>query len=260
MVIGAGPAGIRCALTASRRGHEVTLCEKRPQIGGMMFPGSRPACKADMARALDWFAAELEASAVKLRLNTEVTPELAEAESPDALVLAFGTEPVKLDAPGAGLPHVHSAVEVLRDAAKFQGKRAVVIGGGDVGCETACHLADRGFEVAIVEVRPRLMEENAVKNLKLPLFELLREKGVRVLTETRVNAFTPEGVEVILPNGKQYGLPCDLAAVAVGLRADSDLVRKLSLLAEEVHVIGDCAAPGRIREATEAGERVGKLL
>jgi 2-enoate reductase len=175
-------------------------------------------------------------------------------------VLAFGTEPARLDVPGAGRPYVHSAVEVLRDTDAFPGKRAVVIGGGDVGCETACHLADRGFEVTLVEIRPRLMEENAVKNLKLPMFELHREKGVRVLTETRVNAFTPEGVEVILPNGKQHGLPCDLAAVAVGLRADLDLARKFSLLAEEVHVIGDCAAPGRIREATEAGERVGKLL
>ncbi len=260
LVIGAGPAGIRCALTAARRGHEVTLYEKRPYIGGMMFPGSRPSCKADMARALDWFTAELESSAVRVKLNTEVTPEMAEAENPDALVLAFGTEPVRLDVPGAGLPHVHSAVEVLRDVSKFGGRRAVVVGGGDVGCETACHLADHGFEVAIVEVRPRLMEENAVRNLKLPLFELLREKGVRIFTETRVNAFTPEGVEVILPNGKQYGIPADLAAVAAGLRADSDRARKFSLSAEEVHFIGDCDAPGRIREATEAGERVGRLL
>ncbi len=260
MVIGAGPAGIRCAITAARRGHSVTLCEKRRYIGGMVYPGSRPDCKADVARALDWFTAELEASTVNLKLNTEITPELVESERPDALVIAAGAEPVKLDIPGADMPHVVPAVDVMRDVTRYSGKRAVVIGGGDVGCEAACLLADQGWTVSLVEIRPRLMEENRINNVKLPMLDLLREKGVRILTGTRVNAFTEDGVEVIPPDGKQYGLPADLAAVAVGLRADTSLVRGLSLLAEEVHVIGDCAVPARIREAVEAGERVGRWI
>jgi NADPH-dependent 2,4-dienoyl-CoA reductase/sulfur reductase-like enzyme len=260
MVIGAGPAGIRCALTAAKRGHAVMLYEKRPYIGGMVYPGSRPACKRDVDRVLNWFAAELAASTAVLKLNTEVTPELIEADRPDALVLAFGAEPARLDIPGSTLPHVVPAVEVLRDITRYRGDKAVVIGGGDVGCETACHLADYGWNVTIVEIRPSLMEENKIKNVKLPMFELLKEKGVRVYTGTRVNAFTEGGVEIILPNGKQEGLDANLTAVAVGMSINQDWIRKFSLLAEEVHVIGDCAGPGRIREAIEAGEKAGRWL
>ncbi|MHB9031059.1 MAG: FAD-dependent oxidoreductase [Candidatus Latescibacterota bacterium] len=226
----------------------------------MVYPGSRPECKRDVARALDWFAAELAASTVVVKLNTDVTPERVETECPDALVLAAGAEPVGLDVPGTDLPQVVPAVEVLRDVSRFQGKRAVVVGGGDVGCETACHLADNGWDVAIVEIRPFLMEENKIRNVKLPMFELLKEKNVRVYTDTRVNAFIENGVEILLPNGKQACLEAEVAAVAVGLRVNQEWVKKFSLLAEEVHIIGDCAGPGRIREAVEAGEQVGRRL
>ena len=47
VVVGAGPAGMRCALTAAKRGHTVTLYEKRSYPGGMMYPGSRPKSKTD---------------------------------------------------------------------------------------------------------------------------------------------------------------------------------------------------------------------
>lgn len=274
MVVGAGPAGIRCALTAAKRGHDVTLYEKMPYIGGMIYPGSRPQCKTDVARALDWFNAELEASSVKLKLNTEVTPGMVKNEQPDALVIAIGGEPIWPEWPGMDKPHVHHAVEVLRDVKKYKGKKAVVVGGGDVGCETACHLADNGFEVTIVEVLPRLMEDNIMKNVKVQMFNLIEEKGIKVMTGTSVNAIIDEGIEVVLPSGKQWGLDADLVAIAVGFKktegnvagasmtiaAHEGLAAAMSMYADEVHIIGDAATLGRICEATQTGESVGRNL
>jgi 2,4-dienoyl-CoA reductase-like NADH-dependent reductase (Old Yellow Enzyme family)/thioredoxin reductase len=274
MVIGAGPAGIRCALTASKRGHDVTLFEKLPYVGGMVYPGSRPKCKVDVARAIDWFEHALSKSGVKVKLNTEVTPELVKKEAPDALVIAIGADPIWPDWPGMDKTHVHHAVDVLRDVSKFTGKNAVVIGGGDVGCETACHLADNGWDVTLVEILPRLMEENIMKNVKLQMFNLLEEKKVKVMTETRVNAIIDSGVEVILPNGKQWGLDADLAVIAVGFKKSGSkvpgasvmaaerkgLVTALSMHADEVHIIGDAGSLGRIYEATKSGEWVGRNL
>jgi len=274
MIIGAGPAGIRCALTASRRGHEVTLYEKLPYVGGMVYPGSRPKCKEDVARLFDWYQAELADSAVTLKLNTEVTPELVKKDAPDALVIAFGAEPVMPDVPGIDRPHVASAVDVLRDISQYRGEKAVVIGGGDVGCETACHLADNGFAVTIVEICPTLMPLNIMTNVKVQMFSLLEEKNVTVMTNTKLNAVTEEGAEVILPNGKAWGLGADLVAVAIGLRTESGVtpseimqvptlkskVAVMGMLCDEVHVIGDCRRPGTIREATEDGERIGRWL
>lgn len=274
MVVGGGPAGIRCALTAAKRGHTVTLYERQPYVGGMVYPGSRPECKVDVARAWEWFNHELAASAVKVNLNTEVTPELVKKEQPDALVIAIGAEQIWPEWPGMDKPHVHSAVEVLRDVSKYKGKKAVVAGGGDVGCETACHLADNGWEVTIVEILRNLMEENIMKNVKLQMLNLLEEKKVKVMTETKVNAVTDEGVEIILPNGKQWGLEADLVAVAIGFKkpespvpgasmsitAHKGLAAALSMHADEVHIIGDAASLGRIYEATKTGEWVGRNL
>lgn len=274
IIVGAGPAGIRCALTASKRGHDVTLYEKMPYVGGMVYPGSRPKCKEDVARLWDWFKEELAESDVKVKLNIEVTPEMVKADAFDALVIAIGDEQVMPDVPGIDKSHVVSAVEVLRDVSKFSGKKAVVIGGGDVGCETACHLADNGFEVTIVEILPRLMEMNIMTNVKVQMFNLLEEKNINVLTSTKLTAFIDEGVEVILPNGKQWGLEADLVAVAIGAKAEAgitpsevmqvttlvSLAAALAMRCDEVHMIGDCAELGTIREATESGERVGRWL
>ena len=274
MIVGAGPAGIRCALTASKRGHDVTLYEKMPYVGGMVYPGSRPGCKEDLARLWDWFNEELAESDVKLKLNTEVTPEMVKTETPDALVIAIGAEQVMPDVPGIDKPHAVSAVEVLRNVSKFSGGKAVVVGGGDVGCETACHPADNGFDVTIIEILPRLMEKNIMTNVKVQMFNLLEEKNVSVMTSTKLTAFIDGGVEIILPNGKQWGLEADVAAVAIGVKAEAGitpseimqvptlegLAAALEMQCDEIHVIGDCAELGAIREATESGEHIGRWL
>jgi 2-enoate reductase len=274
MIVGAGPAGIRCALTAAKRGHDVTLYEKQPYIGGMVYPGSRPKCKEDVARLYEWYKAELADSTVKLKLNTEVTPAMVEKEAPDALVLAVGSEPLMPDIPGIEKPHVATAVDVLRDVSKFKGKNAVVIGGGDVGCETACHLADNGWDVTIVEILPKILQTEIMTNVKVQMFDLLETKKVKTMTETKPTAITDEGVEVVLPNFKAWELKADLVAIAIGMKKQatftggssmsivptSGVVGEMAMKCDEVHLIGDCAKLGRIREATEEGERVGRWL
>ncbi|MHB9029895.1 MAG: oxidoreductase [Candidatus Latescibacterota bacterium] len=274
MIVGGGPAGIRCALTASQRGHEVTLYEKMPYLGGMIYPGSRPAFKQDVARVLDWMDEELKNSAVTVKLGVEVTPEMVEKEAPDALVIAIGSEQIIPKVPGLDKPHVALAVDVLRDVSKYPGKKAAVIGGGDVGCETACHLADHGFQVTLVGRNPRLMKHNN-RFVTIDMKEMLKEKGVRVMTETVLNAIVDIGAEALLPSGKKTGIEADWVVLAAGFedhksiaqagpammaRPKPGLIAALSMKAPEVHVIGDCCTLGRIVDAMREGERVGRWL
>ena len=269
MVIGAGPAGMRCAITASKRGHDVTLYEKNSYVGGMMYPGSRPSFKQDVARALNWFKTEIEQSNITLKLNTTVTPEMVEKEAPDAIVIATGADPIIPDVPGIGKPHVDTAVNILSDISKYKGSKAVVIGGGDVGCETACYLADNGFKVTLVEILDKILEENDITEMKLRLTDLLKEKNVEIMTETKLNKIIDEGVEVIVPydkqqglieSGRQFGLEADVVAIAINSKVNNDFINMLTMKAEEFHIIGDCVNTGRIREAVESGERIGRLL
>lgn len=282
MVVGAGPAGIRCALTASERGHDVTLYEKRPYIGGMIYPGSRPEFKKDVRRAIGYFETLLKKSSVKLVLNTEVNIEMVGSIRPDAVVIATGAEPVMPEIEGIDSGKVVSAVEVLRDIDKIKGNikrlsekrneniresepnytspRAVVIGGGEVGCETACYMADNGFEVSIVELMPDLLEENEDNNLKLGLLNLINERGIKIYTNTKPNRIIDDGLEVILPDCKEFGIKADIIAVAINQKSDRELLRNMALKVEEFHIIGDCDCVGRIRDAVSEGERVGRWL
>jgi len=276
MVVGAGPAGIRCALTASKRGHDVTLYDRMPYIGGMVYPGSRPACKDDLKLALRWFETELAESDVSLKLNTEVTTELVETETPDALVIAIGANPIIPDIPGIDKPHVVSAIDFLRDVTKYSASKAVVIGGGEVGCETACYLADNGCdEVTIVEMLPQIMSDSSTITLNHMML-LLEDKNIKVMEGITVTGVTDEGIEVCLKSGKLWGIDADLVLYAVGVEppdstvessgpamkvtAKSGLIPALSMQADEVHIIGDCCSVARILEATEAGEKVGRWL
>ncbi len=170
---------MRCALTAAKRGHQVTLCEKRPYPGGMMYPGSRPKFKEDVGFLLDWFREQLAESTVEVKYGVEVTPDMVRREAPDALVIAAGAEPLVPPIPGIDDPKVAPAVEVLRDTAKYKGKNAVVVGGGDVGCETACHLADLGWKVTIVERLPNLLEGEGVIDVKPPMRAMIEERRSR---------------------------------------------------------------------------------
>ncbi|MFC1539822.1 FAD-dependent oxidoreductase, partial [Candidatus Latescibacterota bacterium] len=275
MVVGAGPAGIRCALTASKRGHTVTLYEKNARIGGMVLPGSAPSFKEELRFALDWYETELRESGVDVRLSTEVTPERVERESPDVLVIAVGGETILPNIPGINKPNVVSAIDVLRNIGKYRADKAVVIGGGEVGCETACYLAENGAEVTVIEVLPHIMPQSPKITLNHMML-LLEDRNIKFLGETQVTTINENGVEVLLPSGKHWGIEADLVVYAVGIkphgeiiessgpamkvRPKSGIIPALSMQAEEVHVIGDCVYVGNILEATAEGERIGRWI
>ncbi len=195
-----------------------------------------------------------------LKLETEVTPEIIEEKSPEALVIATGTGPVMPDIEGIDKPHVSSAVEVMRDISGFSGSKAVVVGGGDVGCEAACHLADNGYEVTVVEMLPDILQDAVMREVKMHMLHLLEEKNIRVMTDTSLTRIIDEGIEVMLPNGRLGGLDADIVAIAMNLESDSKLVKDLAMKAEEVFIIGDAASLGRIKEAIAAGEEAGRKL
>jgi pyruvate/2-oxoglutarate dehydrogenase complex dihydrolipoamide dehydrogenase (E3) component len=193
-------------------------------------------------------------------LNTEVNPELIEKSNPDAIVIAIGSESVMPEIPGVESPKVATAIEVLRDISNFKKGKAVVTGSGDVSCETACYLADNGFDVTIVGRRSELLEDYGDGNIKVALLRLIQDRDIEVLTGTRPNKVVDEGLEVILPDGKEHCVVADHIVIAALEEQDPDYVQDLSLRAEEFHVIGDCRKIGRIMTAISEGEMVGRSI
>jgi len=259
MVVGGGPGGMQAALVASARGHDVTLFEAQPYLGGMLYPGSRPTCKQEVGLLLEYYKGELADSKVKVKTGVEVTLETVQQERPDALVLAVGSRPVMPDIPGIDQPHVVTAVEALCDPNVVRGKQVVIIGGGDVGCETACHLAEAGKEVTIIELLPELMTEQPINNVKMAMYQLLADLGVTYFTSSQVTQIDEHTVEVKGPQGGRT-LPADAVVIAVGFVPNTLVRDTLRLGCAEVHLVGDCIEPGRIREAVVQGDLVGRLI
>ncbi|WP_075182674.1 NADPH-dependent 2,4-dienoyl-CoA reductase [Pantoea sp. 1.19] len=140
-VVGAGPAGLACALTAAQRGHQVTLFDAAAEIGGQFNLAKTVPGKEEFAETLRYFRYQLDASGVSLRLGERVNaPALLDF---DEVVLATGIVPRTPAIPGLDHPSVMSYLEVLRDRRPV-GQRVAIIGAGGIGFDVAEFLSQNG--------------------------------------------------------------------------------------------------------------------
>lgn len=100
LVAGGGPGGLYAAYTAARRGHQVILCEKDAELGGILKSEQALPFKQEMYQLAGTYANLARKAGVEIRLNTAVTPELVAAEAPDALIIAVGSAPLVPPIPG----------------------------------------------------------------------------------------------------------------------------------------------------------------
>ncbi|MBP7705054.1 MAG: nitrite reductase large subunit NirB [Caulobacter sp.] len=163
----------------------------------------------------------------------------------DRLILATGSDPVRLPLPGADLKGVVTFrdlddVEAMVEASARPGARAVVIGGGLLGLEAAYGLARRGMGATVVHLMDVLMERQLDESAGFLLREALAERGV----ETVLGA---QSEEIVGVDGKVAGLrlkdgallPCDLLVMAVGIRPNGALGRAAGLQVNRGVVVDD---------------------
>jgi 2-enoate reductase len=260
MVVGAGPAGITCALVATKRGHNVTLYDREGEIGGLMVPATVPPFKRDVRDLLEYYRGEVEDSKVQLELNQTVTPELVRDTKPEALVVAIGATPIALKVLGAQGDNVMSAISALRNKNLVKGKKVVVIGGGEVGCETAVYLSQNGKDVSVVEVLDDILLVNTVKNNTVMLRELLEKWNVGIYVKSSVEEIDSASVKIISRDGRRTELPADTIVLSVGLKPDKAYVESLMQACSKSFAVGDCSNPARILEAVNEADRVARLL
>ena len=150
-MIGAGPAGMEAAIVAKKRGHDVTILEKADQVGGTWNVACLPLYKGELVNLIKWQNDELSRLGVEIRLSTEATVDMIKEMNPDEVILATGGKPFIPPIPGADLPHVVQANEILLQNASF-GKNVAVLGGGSVGVETAEYMDYCGSKTTIIEM------------------------------------------------------------------------------------------------------------
>ncbi|MFC9548545.1 FAD-dependent oxidoreductase [Streptomyces sp. NPDC056956] len=140
-VVGAGPAGLACAVSAAERGHDVTLFDAASEIGGQLNVARKVPGKQEFDETLRYFRTRLAELAVDVRLDTWVTAD--DVAGHDEVVVATGVVPRVPDIPGVDHPRVLGYLDVLRDGAPV-GDRVAVLGAGGIGFDVAAYLTDSG--------------------------------------------------------------------------------------------------------------------
>lgn len=138
-VVGGGPAGLSCALTAAERGHQVTLYEAADRLGGQFNMASIIPGKSDYAETVRYFSHQLAHHQVTIHLGKPVTADELQQQNFDEIVIATGVTPRKPDIEGLDHPKVIDYQTLLQQQPTL-GDRVAIIGSGGIGMDVAEYL------------------------------------------------------------------------------------------------------------------------
>ncbi|MFF9594177.1 FAD-dependent oxidoreductase [Streptomyces sp. NPDC014646] len=292
-VVGAGPAGLACAVTAAERGHRVTLFDTADGIGGQLDVARRVPGKQEFDETLRYFRTRLAEEGVELRLGTRATAEMLEGF--DEVVLATGVTPRSPAIPGLDHPSVVGYLDVLRDGAPV-GNRVAIIGAGGIGFDVAEFLTDPGdgasadpeaffrrwgVDTALRERGGLRTAERAAPARTVHLVQRrpgkvgaglgrttgwihrteLRHRGVTMIAGASYDRIDDEGLHLTV-DGERRVLPVDTVVVCAGQEPRRELYEELIAAGRRVRLIGgaDVAAELDAKRAIRQGTEVAVAL
>lgn len=286
MVIGGGAAGMNAALAAAERGHDVTLYEKGAKLGGQLYLAAAPPGREEFAELAADLEAQVRSKNIEIVLNQTVDAALIDKIKPDHIILASGAAPLLPPIPGAELPHVVQAWDVLADKA-VTGKRVVIIGGGAVGVETALLLAEKGTlsgdvlkflfvnkaesaevlyematkgtkQITIVEMIDKIGTDFG-KTTRWGMLQDVGRYGVEVKVGSKALEITPDGVKVEIGQNQEE-IPADTVVLAAGAKPENGLIKVIESKNIPFEVAGDAGAIGMAFDAIHQGYAAGMKL
>ena len=253
VVVGAGPAGIQAAIRAADRGHDVTLYDAADRVGGQLCIASEPPGKGKIEWYLDHLETELGKRPVTLRLGEHVRADTVREAEPGAVVVATGAQPREIDIPGIDRSHVVQAWDILDGSVTVESETAVIIGGGDVGCDVANYLADRGVAVRVLEQAERLAPEKE----RISRIDTLQQFEQNDLIETNTGETAVSIDESTVTTDAESTYRAETVVLALGHESDDALATELASVPADVYVVGDARESRNIYNATLEGTEAG---
>lgn len=296
-VVGAGPAGVSSAITLAERGHQVKLIEKTNSIGGKLIPGGVPKIKYDIANYRDYLERQVD-QAGKLENfeylpNTEATLPWLKDQEFDAIIFATGGKEIIPKFENIEKANVVEATELLQNPEQVKDvKKAVVIGGGVVGCETAYWLKyEHNIDVTVVEMEKYFMHHVCTAN-RGHLIYYMEKEGIKLLNCAKVVGFEDNAVKIIqnisdtvpdpyltwhpiLPDNIKNPLApkmkkeevekiieADIFIMAIGNKPKNQMFyqAQMEMISPELYNIGDSLKNGKVLEATRAGNAIARTI
>ncbi|SCE35579.1 NADPH-dependent 2,4-dienoyl-CoA reductase [Streptomyces sp. OspMP-M43] len=292
-VVGAGPAGLACSVTAAERGHTVTLFDTADEIGGQLNVARRVPGKEEFDETLRYFRTRLAELDIDVRLSTRA--DAATLDGFDEVVLATGVEPRTPAIPGTDHPKVLSYLDVLRDGATV-GDRVAIVGAGGIGFDVAEFLTDGGEAASLdpdaffrqwgvdtayedrggLRAPERPESPRTVHLIQRRTTKVgaglgrttgwihrteLRHRGVEMIAGASYDLIDDEGIHLTV-DGERRVLPVDTVVLCAGQEPRRDLYEELRAGPVPVHLIGgaDVAAELDAKRAIRQGTELAAAL
>ena len=286
-VVGAGPAGLACAVSAAERGHHVTLFDAAEQIGGQLNVAREVPGKQEFDETLRYFRYRLAELDVEQRLGRTVDADQLSGGW-DEIVLATGVAPRVPAIDGVDHPSVLGYLDVLRDKADV-GRRVAILGAGGIGFDVAEYLtagredfhASWGVDTdysgrggLTSPVRERVDRDVVLLQRKTSKVGAglgkttgwihraeLSHRGVRMVAGASYDRIDDDGLTITV-DGETRTLPVDTVVLCTGQEPNRALADELTARGLSVHVIGgaDVAAELDAKRAIDQGTRLAAKL
>ena len=293
-VVGAGPAGMACALTAAERGHWVTLFDAAPEIGGQFNLARRIPGKEEFGETLRYFDRRLQKAGVSLELGTCCDAASLVEAGFEHVVLATGIVPRRLELPGIEHEKVIAYSDLI-EGYRIAGERVAIIGAGGIGFDVAEFLthadddrdelerfqgewgidpdfANRGGlkppsdeavrrQVWLLQRKTSKVGDGLAKTTGWIRRTLLKKRGVQMLSGVSYERIDDAGLHIIV-DGQQQCLPVDHVVVCAGQEPRRDLEEGLRAAAVPLSLIGgaDVARELDAKRAIDQGTRLAATL
>ena len=247
IIIGAAHAGSQLAISLRQGGwrggitligEEPDLPYHRPPLSKEYLSGEKKLDEIQLRPAATYEKAEINlvlgvrVDAIDRRARI-VTLDGGDTLSYDKLVLATGTRVRRLPIAGEGLPGVF----YLRDTRDVRainaevgaGKRAVIIGGGYIGLETAASLRKKGMEITVLETMPRILQRVTAPELSDFYRRIHTEEGVKIFENVVASEIATSGTGLSVQTENKQDLPADMVIIAIGVIPNVELAKEAGL-------------------------------
>ncbi len=263
LVVGGGPAGLRAAEIAAKRGHQVTLYEKNKILGGQVNIAGLGAGREELKSVIRNEENQLKLLPVEIVLNQEVTADFIIKQNPDVVIMATGALPKPCALPGGDGANVFNVWQVLTSEAKV-GEKVLFIDndGHHQATATVEFLLDRGKKVHIVTNAPTIGSELGPSQDTYLTHQRLAQKGITFTTDFAVTEIKGKDVKGLNYYNNEWHTfeGYDSVVYAMGSRAEDALYEELKGRVRELYRVGDCVAPRKIDMAILEGEKVGREI